>query len=498
MNKFASTERLNAFSRLFASAFALAGLAAAQGAVAQTPDVPPAFPALDGNGVDLVTGQFEHQGATVSIGQPGAGGLSYSAGSRTVLVLAGRQIGGSIRKIGSGTFSVSLGNRSVRFIGGSGGFTPLNGAGDTLTYDSATELYTYTAPDGFVAIYDDDVQNSEPMGHGPDDADLISVAAPNGETATLHYKVAVAEFDVETGHTEKAQRLQSITNEYGYMIHFEYAYNDDRSSVTIPLSDAWRDLEKITAINTAVDYCWRTDDICTGLTQNWPTLTKSGGEWRDSLNRALNYSYDANGRLTGVRWPGSSADNISLTWDASGRVASVDRGFGTWTYLYFEAGDTRTTTVTDPTGAQTVVTSTISTGRIASIRDALNRTTSYQYDAQDRLTRVTGPEGDYVQYAYDSRGNVTQTTWAPKSGASLADITTSATFPASCSNPLTCNKPTSTTDARGKVTDYTYDPDHGGVLTVTAPAPSPGAARPRRATPTASTARASKTARRAM
>ena len=30
-----------------------------------------------------------------------------------------------------------------------------------------------------------------------------------------------------------------------------------------------------------------------------------------------------------------------------------------------------------------------------------------------------------------------------------------------------------TTDARGNVTDYSYDPDHGGVLTVTAPAPTP-------------------------
>jgi RHS repeat-associated protein len=35
---------------------------------------------------------------------------------------------------------------------------------------------------------------------------------------------------------------------------------------------------------------------------------------------------------------------------------------------------------------------------------------------------------------------------------------------------VTCNQPNSTTDARGNVTDYTYDSTHGGVLTVTAPA----------------------------
>ena len=39
-----------------------------------------------------------------------------------------------------------------------------------------------------------------------------------------------------------------------------------------------------------------------------------------------------------------------------------------------------------------------------------------------------------------------------------------------CTDPVTCNQPNSTTDARGNVTDYTYSATHGGVLTVTAPA----------------------------
>lgn len=36
----------------------------------------------------------------------------------------------------------------------------------------------------------------------------------------------------------------------------------------------------------------------------------------------------------------------------------------------------------------------------------------------------------------------------------------------------------STTDARGNVTDYTYSATHGGLLTVTAVAPTSGATRP--------------------
>jgi RHS repeat-associated protein len=65
---------------------------------------------------------------------------------------------------------------------------------------------------------------------------------------------------------------------------------------------------------------------------------------------------------------------------------------------------------------------------------------------------------------------VTQTQRVAKPGSGSPTLTTSAVFPATCSNPKTCNRPTSTTDARGAVTDYTYDAGHGGVLTVTAPA----------------------------
>jgi len=55
---------------------------------------------------------------------------------------------------------------------------------------------------------------------------------------------------------------------------------------------------------------------------------------------------------------------------------------------------------------------------------------------------------------------------------------TSATYPASCTSPKICNKPTSVTDARGAVTDFAYDATHGGVLSEMGPAPVAGAARP--------------------
>ena len=64
-----------------------------------------------------------------------------------------------------------------------------------------------------------------------------------------------------------------------------------------------------------------------------------------------------------------------------------------------------------------------------------------------------------------------------KAPGSPADIVRRATYPSTCANPVTCNLPTSITDVRGGVTDYTYDAA-GNLLTETGPAPAPGASRP--------------------
>ncbi|MDJ0642614.1 MAG: hypothetical protein QNJ15_07340 [Erythrobacter sp.] len=122
--------------------------------------------------------------------------------------------------------------------------------------------------------------------------------------------------------------------------------------------------------------------------------------------------------------------------------------------------------------------------------DGVNRITRYEFStrldlapianvgAKDntgaRLMKVTFPEGNYIEYDYDDRRNVTQQRVYPKPGSSDPVLTTSMTYPASCSNPKTCNKPTSVVDARGNTTNYTYSAQHGGVLSVTGPADANG------------------------
>jgi len=144
-----------------------------------------------------------------------------------------------------------------------------------------------------------------------------------------------------------------------------------------------------------------------------------------------------------------------------------------------------TVTMTTNTGARTVVGTSVA-GTPTSIRDPLNRQTTMGYGSNgafvfspgSQLGSETLPEGNETDYAYDSRGNVTSTTMKAKPGSGLSNIVVSASYPAACSNPKTCNKPTSMTDARGAVTDFTYDSSHGGLLSEMAPAPASGGARP--------------------
>ncbi|HEV2748267.1 MAG TPA: hypothetical protein VGW34_13325 [Allosphingosinicella sp.] len=135
----------------------------------------------------------------------------------------------------------------------------------------------------------------------------------------------------------------------------------------------------------------------------------------------------------------------------------------------------RRTEVTDPLGKVREYVSDLSLRRVESVKDELLYVTSFSYDGFGRLTGTELPEGNGVQFTYDGRGNVTERRAQAKTDSGLADIVTSAVFPATCANPKTCNKPTSTTDARGFTTNYTYGSVHGGLLTVTAPAPSAGA-----------------------
>ena len=458
-------------------------------ALAQQQPTPPEHYTLNSQGVDLVQGTFNYSTTDLVIGTPGAGGIVHgrvwaNGGWRDTLA-------GTIAVSGA-IYRVSFGAVTEVFTRSGTVFTPTSNNGSTLTQSGSA--LTFTASDGTVATYST-FYNGSTTPYQANNAALMSVVSPNGERLDYQwngatYCIGYSEID-ENGNPagnclqfRNVVRLEGVTNNRGYAIDFLYA-SDAPPDDGLRSPPDWLRRTGARGVNRAVDPCTTSPGGCEVLTQTWPSVQYSAGEYgggitstTDQAGRTTIYSYDGN-RLSGVQLPGASGAVISVAYDGTGKVSQVTDASGAWTYTYADSGATRTTTATGPLGQQQTAVSNLSIGRATSVKNALNETTAYAYDGQTRLQRVTRPDGDYAELLYDGRGNVTRTLSMPKGGTSLSDaLITYASYPSSCTNPRTCNQPTSTTDARGNVTDYTYDSAHGGVLIITAPAPTPGAARP--------------------
>ena len=439
---------------------------------------PMKHPLPDGNGVDVIYGIPWIRSGSLTIGQPDQGGLEFYR------VWQG---GGALSNFASGisgngtNFTVKVGFSIETFTLVSGVYQSDDGMGSTLTFSGS--LFTYTTRDGTVVRFQSPGVGNNSSGQ------ISSITKPNGLTTNFWYKSQqFCEKDGTTcvGTPDTLTRLQSVTTNTGYHLKFIYGLGSSSTPKFLFDEDAWSRLAQVIAINTAFDYCDANADDCGTLPHAWPSVTisqQTGGinqaidVWTDALANATN-STVTDGTLTSIQSPANPSVDFSLTYDANGRVATFTRGGGTWNYTYADNGTQRTTTVTQPGGGSKIYVSDTSTRELLSVTDELGHTTSYQYDSFARPTRITKPEGNYTQLTYDARGNVTETRNVAKAGSGLTDIVSSAAFPASCTNAKTCNEATSATDARGNTSDYTYDVNHGGVLTVTQPASTTGAVRP--------------------
>ncbi|WP_212597920.1 RHS repeat domain-containing protein [Sphingopyxis granuli] len=418
-------------------------------ALGQVPP-PPVRQAVDDNGVDVIRGKYVPPPENaLSIGPPDHGGLSLTQlggnGGVSSLVSA-------IKKVGGQTI-VTLGGVSDSFPGSlSAGPNPsTEGNGATLSYSSIAGIYTYVSRDGVVAEFGANAGYVYSFYHG-ELGRLDVIKYPDGTKINVTMKVqtycrAGYENGVCNGPLFYVSRVQSLRHSNGYQFKAIYANNDATlDNLNYP---GWSTITDVIALNTTIESCELFVDPCIP-TGNWPRRSTSA----------------------------PPPTHVTTTNDSSYRVATATNHGITYAYSYSDSGTMRTTTVTDPDGKTRVYVGDMATNRIASYRDEVNQTTSYTYDSQGRVTEIIAPEGNKTQYSYDARGNITEMRQVAKPGSGLADIVTTAAYPATCGNARTCNKPTWTKDAKGNQTDYSYDATHGGILTATAPAAAPSSTRP--------------------
>ena len=189
----------------------------------------------------------------------------------------------------------------------------------------------------------------------------------------------------------------------------------------------------------------------------------------DANNPKYTYAYDQFDRITSV------TDALGKVWlyrSANGRRGEsqdpINPNPDISTTLYDDR-DHAVTTI-DPVGNVKLSQGVIAVGHAT-------------YDGFGRTVTKTNPEGDFEQYAYDVRSNLTQTTRYPKPGSLEAGqgktIVTSATYnegPSvyACTNIVTCNLPASTTSPNLNTTNYSWNATTGLLTQVLLPADGNG------------------------
>lgn len=476
------------------------GIALMAGAAhAQSGPIPPEHFALDERGVDLVSGKWMPVAGGTSIG-PADTGLSYSLMQLDNGLWWDQAIGG-ISVCRTVERCVTVDGATEAFVQtGASTWEAKEDTGSTLVYNMGANQYTYTRADGTAFL-------TEPKGYTTfPDGSIIRRTEPNGRVTNYNYAPGSyevchdptdPELDPPPGGwqvycvTYHVARLQSYDNNAGYMVHYDYASNGAADA------PGWADLTKVTALNLAVDYCAPLAATCT-FTRTWPstaftTATPSAGVtdkiFTDQTGFQTRYrsSMTGSGPRTEVLLgtnpnPAIVAQGIPLY----GEELQVTDASGTWTYQITDVGVTRTMVVEGPLDQKLTVVTDLTVGQPGSATLVTDSTPSpaatqswyWTYNSGGRLATATGPEGETATYIYDARGNITQVIQAPKTGGTEANIITRAAYPATCTNPVTCNLPVTTTSAAGGVTNYTWDSTHGGPLTITAPAPTSGATRP--------------------
>lgn len=453
-------------------------------------DAPPVRQAIDENGVDVMFRTFNTSESDVSIGS-GDQGLSFER------VWRGKEwrhnLMASITNNGGNLYTVSFGGKSDSFDWTVWpNLVSTEGNGATLVI-SGTD-YIYTAADGTVAVFGPILRDDYT---GRKAGLARSITFPSGDRWTYELKTSqfCQYYDWSpissscVGPLSNAERIQSVTNRFGYQVKLEYAANSMVNYANLP---DWNRVTKATAINNAVEYCDPAALSCS-LSNPWPfaTYTKSGTVEtvadQTGLLRTYTYAvttpYDA--KIVGIKRAMATADSIAIGY-SGGNVSTITKEGGTYTYTGSQDSIQRTITVNGPLQYFRSITSHLAANIIQRTYGPTPLDTSYIHDAKGRVINISenGNQGGVTynfndtKFTYDARGNVIETRRLAMTGSGEADIVTTAGYDPSCTNPLICNKPLWTRDAKGNQTDYTYDPVHGGVLTVTSPAATPGGVRP--------------------
>lgn len=393
-------------------------------------------------------------------------------------------------------YNIVVGQRSENFekygnAQDSSSYMPITKTGSTLTYtgNSYAGFHTYTGSRGEIIKFRP-IEDSVARGRGefwlePDgtkltfnySADTMSVENNLGYALFMESPV-----QVQTGVQEQEMCVLNLTQHYLPSITAcPSGVQTAKVKSSASASAGYGSVSAVTMPDGGINnftYAVSTRD---GVTRSALACIKEVG----SSTCSVTNSYDqCDQRMASL----PSDEDPSWSGSRDRVVGQVFPSGATMTYSYVSGPGCRDNSRADETDSSNAVTSIQAPyGLVSSFKDPLLRESVFTYTGgnldvgfpKDTLVAsATSPEGDRTEYTYDGRANVTSARKRAKPGSGLADIVTSAAYPVTCTNRVTCNQATSRIDARGNQTDSTYDPVHGGLLTETGPASASGQPRP--------------------
>jgi len=461
-------------------------------------DLVPRQEFTDANGVDVDGAIYRHHESLLRIGNgphplalnlhlasPGPEGVG-DIGNLIYHALDSHAYFGNTA-VGTALFTAVLPHQSAKFgVYGSGfnrTIVPGDAAYVTAAFDPTYVYLDYVGGDGTEATFSA-LHTPPPFFMNElvwDTADRIRY--PDGETWTYRYNDV--QYAAPGSPSTKVSRIRSIVSSRGYGLQFNYAAD---AAGTVTSASVIRDFvspTRVVAYNKASVFCDETALLsCASVnalgtavafaydrTNHKVMVTKANGEQVE-----LAFSVGTSVNLTGVARPGGVTRTMTYQEYSEQEgptyrtLATLTEAGRTWGYGWRPSSGGALTEASEPGGATTIYY--FSQGSPYMILDPLGRETWLGYDGYMRFVRRRPPEGNEVTASYDARGNLNLVKEIPKPGSGLPTLQSSAIFPPGCTaaDRRSCNRPTSVTDRNAKTTDYTYSPDHGGVLTETGPA----------------------------
>jgi RHS repeat-associated protein len=194
-------------------------------------------------------------------------------------------------------------------------------------------------------------------------------------------------------------------NAYAYAYVYAYSYNQ-AGRVTLQQMGVLGGQYSGNSMSLAAAYTWDNEGRMTSL--QYPTGYMPYGPY---YLPTAGYTYDVNGRLSGMTWDTRNGDGpqpyANATYGPAGQLMTLSYGAGTETRTYNSLLQLTSQVVPYGMNLRYNYSSTQNNGRITGSVDSMaGEDTAYSYDALNRLTGASNSLWS-EQYGYDGFGNLT-------------------------------------------------------------------------------------------